>query len=299
MKKPTTTSVLIGIAIFLIFLLVRFPFQNLKGLIFGKIYKTTGVYILADDISPSLFGWPGLGMRNVSLTIPMGSTELDLECQKLIFRVGLSGLFPPTPSYSLYMKRLKKGGDLYVKFSQNKNGLKAAIESSQFNLAQLTSADTSPIATGIANIDAAIQTNNANMSMTTGYATIEFQDLKFAAQNIQGIVLSEMKLGNVKGQLTAKNGIASVDNFQIGNNNSDLQGNMTGEIKLDPDWDSSFMNLSLKLKVSDHYIRNPDSATIASFLNTFKIGENEYSIRLSSSMSQFAQGSILLLQKGG
>lgn len=299
MKRIKTSSIFVAVSVFFTFLLIRFPFQNLKGLIFGKIYKATGAYILADDIYPSLFGWPGLGMKNVSITIPVAGLEFDLECQKLIFKIGFSDLFPPTPSFSLYLKRLKKGGDLYIRFSQGKSGIRASVETTRLDLSQLNSSGSAPIATGTADVDVDLKIDNGNASFTTGNADIALTNFTLGAQNIQGIVLAEMKLGTVKGNIISKNGTASVESFQIGNPGSDLLGTMSGEIKLDPDWNNSLLSLALKLKLSDTYVRNPDSATITSFLNTFKVGEREYSIRLNASVAQFSQSSILLLQKGG
>ncbi|MBI1861030.1 MAG: type II secretion system protein GspN [Deltaproteobacteria bacterium] len=298
MQKPKASTILMGIGIFFVFLMIRFPLQNLKGMIFGQIYKASGIYIIADDIYPSIFGWPGIGMRNVSITAPFGSTEVDLECRKLIARAGIAGLFPPTPSFSLYMKELKKGGDLYVRFSQSKTGMKAAIEASQLNLVQLSPSGPNPFATGTVDLDSDISLNTSNPSLTTGEATITFKDLTLGAQNLQGIVLSEMKLGNVKGETNIKGGVASIATFVIGDAKSDLQGNLSGDVRLDPEWNRSVLNLALKLHLSDSYIKNPDSATVTSFLNTFKVSEGNYSIKLNASIEQFNQSSILLLQKG-
>lgn len=298
MQKPKTSTVFIAVAVFFALLLIRFPFQNLKGLIFGTIYRSTGVYIIADDIYPSVFGWPGIGMRNVSITAPVGQSELDFECAKLTFRTGIAGLFPPTPSFSLHMKTLKKGGELFIRFSTNKQGLKAAVETTRLNLTQLSPSSSNPVATGEADVDAEITVNNSNATLTTGEATIGFKNLVLSPQNLQGIILPEMKLGGVKGEVSIKGGIASIATFQIGDLNSDLQGTLSGDIKLESDWNNSLMNLSLKLKLSDSYMKNPDSATITSFLNTFKISDGEYSIKLNATIAQFVQSSILLLQKG-
>lgn len=298
MNRPKTSTILIISSLFVALLIIRFPFQNLKGSIFGKIYKATGIYIIADDIYPSFFGWPGIGMKNVSITAPVGDSELNLECQKLTARAGVAGLFPPAPALSLFLKGLKQGGNLYVRYSPNKQGLRATIEANQLNLAQLSSSTTNPIATGLMTLDGDISVNHANVSLTTGEASLQFQDLVLGAQNLRGIVLAEMTLGQVKAEISAKNAVATISSFQIGDSKSDLQGTLTGEIKLDSSWDNSMLNFALKVKLSPSYTANPDSATITSFLNTFKIAEGEYSIRLNATVSQFIQSSILLLQKG-
>src|SRR5437899_1786864 len=56
-NRPKISTIFICIGLFLFFLLICFPYQNLKGYIFGRIFKETGITVVADDIYPSFFGW--------------------------------------------------------------------------------------------------------------------------------------------------------------------------------------------------------------------------------------------------
>src|SRR3989338_4632267 len=167
MNRPKASTLTIILVVFVALVIIRFPFQNLKGIIFSKIYKTNGIYIIADDIYPSLFGWPGLSMRNVSITIPVGTGELDLECAKLTFRVGIGSLFPPAPSISMYMKGLKEGGNLYIRFVKIKNSLELQVDTSQLNLKQLSPDRNNSLASGAANIDIDVTIDSSNPATTT------------------------------------------------------------------------------------------------------------------------------------
>ena len=68
MKRPKLSTIFIGFGLFIFFLLLRFPYQNVRGWLFGLIYKNTGIYVLADEIYLSLFGWPGVGICCHSFT---------------------------------------------------------------------------------------------------------------------------------------------------------------------------------------------------------------------------------------
>ena len=136
-SKPKASTVAICLALFIFFLILAFPFRNLKGYLFGQIYRNTGIYIIADDIYLSLWGWPGIGMTNVDVSLPVGREELDISCKSLVARVGLGSLFPPAPSISLSMSSLQKGGDLYVKVIKMKTSVSAVIDAEAVELSQL------------------------------------------------------------------------------------------------------------------------------------------------------------------
>src|SRR5262245_48987430 len=113
MKMPKASTVITCFIIFGVCLVFSLPFQNLKGWIFGKIYNATKILIVAEEIYPSFFGWPGIGIRNVNISLPVGDDEMEFASEKLIFRLRPAGLFPPALAISMKMTNLKKGGDLY------------------------------------------------------------------------------------------------------------------------------------------------------------------------------------------
>ena len=61
MAKPKLSTVLISLALFLFFSFLLFPYQNLRGYIFGAIYKQTQILVMAGRTLPNFFrlAWPG------------------------------------------------------------------------------------------------------------------------------------------------------------------------------------------------------------------------------------------------
>ncbi len=267
--KPKASTLAICVGLFFSFVFFTFPFQNLRGFIFSKIFENTGIILIADSIYPSIFGWPGIGVRNVNATLPISGGELELASEKAVIRVGVGGLFPPVPLISLYMKGLKKGGDLYVKVVQGKNQVSGYLEATRVELKQLEFPGLSEPISGSLSADTDFALDLSDLSHSSGYLNIDIGKLKIPAQNLQGIVLPPMNLGDLKGKIQIKNGIADITSFSFGAKDSDIRGIITGELKLANTFMNSFLNLTIKLQVTDSYRQNPQSATLLSFLTSF------------------------------
>ena len=82
--------------------------------------------------------------------------------------------------------------------------------------------------------------------------------------------IPSMQVGNIKSKLGIKNGVLSIQNFQIGNSTADMQGALTGEIRLGKTWMASSMDVTLKFQLSAEYVKNPQAATLLSTLHTFQ-----------------------------
>jgi type II secretion system protein N len=267
LPRPRLSTLFICFLMFVFFVVILFPYQSLKGYIFNRIYKQTGIYLVADDIYLSLFGWPGIGMKNVDATIPFNGRELEFSSQKMIARVGLAGLFPPTASYSLKATGLKKGGDLFAKFSQNKGGTNAQFWTEEVNLEQFFTSSTDAVK-GIITSDGSLSYDATDLSKSQGYVNLNLTKLKTPAQNLQGIIIPDVNFGAIKSKINIRNGGVEINSFQMGGTNSDVTGSISGDIRLGTNLMRSVLNITLRLELSNQFRDNPNSATIVSVFNS-------------------------------
>lgn len=273
--RPNLKIILICIALFFFFLVLRFPYQNFRGYLFGEIYKNTKILIVAEDIYPSFFGWPGVGIKKVDVTLPLGGSELELSADKVIARVGLGGLIPPIPSFSLAMRDLKKGGDLDISFTQSEPIINAGIEADDVQLEQLKFSALPQAITGNLNADSDLEIDVNDLSKSKGEIDLSVDNFKLPTISIQlspvyGFVIPAMKVGQLKARVQLKNGVAEITQFQFGEKGSDITGSITGDVKLGRDILSSSANILVRLDFSDQIKNSSQAVTLLSFLNTFK-----------------------------
>jgi len=270
--RPDFKTVLLCIGLFIFFLILRFPYQNFRGYLFGQIFNATRILIVAEDIYPSFFGWPGVGIRKVDITLPLGDSELDLSSDKVIARVGLGGLFPPVPSFSLNVLDLKKGGDLYLKFSQSGTRVSAYVEAEEVELEQLKFSALPQSIVGKLNADSDLKIDTADLSKTVGKINLDTEKLKLPMFNMSsyGFVIPSIKIGAITSKIRVQNGVAEFNEFKIGGKDSDISGSITGDIRLGRDLLSSAANILIRLQFSESLLKNPQAETLVSFLKSFR-----------------------------
>jgi type II secretion system protein N len=283
-ERPRLTTVLAGIGLFLLFLVFLFPFQNLKGYVFGQIYRNTGIVITAEELYLSLFGWPGVGMTGVDVAIPMGRGEMEVSARKVVARVGLGSLFPPVPSFSLDMSDLKGGGDLYVKVTRGKNFIKGSVEADAVVLNQLRFSNLPQPVEGIATIDGDFYFDEDQLPKSTGKLDLRIDKFRFPALNLQGFVLPSFDLNPVVAQIQIRNGNIEIARSQLGQPGGDFQGKLAGELRLARTFLESYLNLTVYIQLSQRYIQDPNSATVVSFLGGYQRAPGDYAMRWSSTI---------------
>ncbi len=276
--RPKLSTIGICVVLFLFFVVVLFPFQYLKGYIFNTIYQNSRILINAEEIYLSLFGWPGVGMKNVDVTIPMGNGELDLAAKKVIVRLGLS-LSPLAPSVSLDLTGLKGGGDLWVKLAHSGQVTKGSIEASAVNLKQLKFSDLPQPVQGIANIDGDFYFDDAALIKSTLNMDIAIDGFNFPALNLQGMLFPAFPLGKVSAEIKTRDGKFEITNSQLGEPKGDFQGKLLGEFRLGQTIDDCFVNATLRLQLSEKYRNDPANATITSFLGGFQMAPGDYAMK--------------------
>lgn len=301
MKKPKISTVVTIFTLFVVFFIFAFPFENLKGYIFSKIYSQTNVLIVADEIYPSFFGWPGIGIKNVNVSIPIADTELELASERLTFKVGLLGLFPPIPSASMNLRKLKKGGDLYIDFGQGGKKLLVILDADKVNLEQLNLPGLAEPIQGTISSDTNVTVDQADFSKSTGKIDLKGENLKTPSQMIEGMpglsfLIPGMKIGKLDGHISIKNGTVEFNNFKFGDTGSDLSGSITGELKLAQDMPRSSINFTVRLQLANKIVQDPQAKTFVSFLEGYQTRTpGEYAMRWNAMVTELTGLTVKVL----
>jgi len=297
MKRPSIRTILICIGLFNLFLVWRFPYRNLRGYVFEQIYKNSGIRIDSQDFYPVFFGWPGASFSKATVTIPIGRLQvIEFSCDALTARTGIGGLFPPKPSVSLYIEKLAKGGDIYVKAIPYKDELSGQatltkVKLDQFNLPWFPEPLSGELTAG-----GNFYFPMSDFSKADLQATLASDKLVIPGQNLQGIILPRMEMNKVDGRIVTKDGTITIEKLQFGTPESDFRGSFTGSLKLGQTLGKSFLNLVMKITLSDKYKADPNSATLVSFLNTFQTGNpGEYAMKWSAVIEEMQRNLILAL----
>jgi type II secretion system protein N len=297
MARPKSSTVLICLFVFLAGVVFMFPLQNLKGLIFQKIYDNTGVLIVAEEIRPLFFGWPGIEIRNVNVTLPVGDSDLELASKTMSFRIRLSSFF--IPSVSLSFDELSSGGDLFLQFGQSGNTDVAFVESDKFNLGQITIPEINQSIQGFLNSDAYLKIDNSKLSNTKGQIKLKGTNIKLPMILVNNpmlgppFVIPELEAGDLDVLIKIQDGLVSLNNFKIGNPNTDFSGGITGEARLGESTNDTQLNLTLRFLFSPKIINNQEYRTFLDFVGAYKtVKSGEYAMNWNASL-----GEILNLTK--
>ncbi len=283
-QRPKLSTIAICIGLFFFFLILLFPLQYLKGYIFTQIYQNTRILINAEDIYISFLGWPGIGMKNVDVSIPMGSGELDLSAKRMIARIGLGSIFPPAPSISLGITGLKEGGDLWVKVTRAGAVVKGSLQAEKVVLKQLKFSDLPQPVEGIANIDSDFYFDETALNKSNVDTTLDIDGFFFPALNVQGMLFPAFKLGKVLAEIKTRNGNFEIAKSQLGEPKGDFQGKLVGELRLAQMLSQCFLNLTLKIQLSEKYRNDPNNATITSFLGGYQMAPGDYALKWGSTI---------------
>jgi type II secretion system protein N len=296
--RPSTRTILIGIGLFVFFLILRFPYRNVRGYVFGEIYKNTGIRVTADDLSPSFLGWPGVKLYKANITIPIGAgSELDLIVEQVTARVGIGSFFPPAPLLSVYAYRFQKGGNLYVKGSQTRNYISGSIQAEDLNLSQFLTAGLPEPIQGILRATGEFGYDQVDLAKSTGNFDLAVGKLEIPGMNMQGIILPAISWDEVKAVLAVRNGNLEITQGQFGTPKSAMRGTLNGYLRLGRDISSTYLNLVLKIQMTDEYKNDPQSATLVSFLKTFESSRSpgEYAMKWSATIRDMGNNIMLAL----
>lgn len=281
--KFKARNVAICVGLFLFLLILQFPTRNFRGQVFEKIYRASRVQVSADDLGISLFGWPGLTLSNVDVSYaPMG---INIAAKSAVFRVGLGRVWPPSPSYSGSIGDLQGGGDLWFRFVEGGGRIDVGIDGEAINAQLLSLYNFPPPVSGFLDIVGDLGITPQSLNQSTGKLEIKGKSIKLSPQNFQQFFrLPSTNIGNIAAKITINNGVAEINEFQLGDTKSDIQGKLTGNIKLGQVPEQSLLNLTLRVQLSQAFADNPASRDIKGFLSGYQVATNSYAMRWAATI---------------
>lgn len=308
--RPSFRTLTIVGALFVFFFFWAVPLRNLRGYVYGKILQSSGVRLESEDLGLSLLGWPGIRLYKAKATVPFYTSDmrgqpvtlyLDLSANRVTARIGVGDFFPPAPRVSLYAEGLEKGGNLYVRAVPGKAAIRGLFEADKVALSQLASAFLNEPVNGILNATGSFHYDTRDLAKSTGAASLLIRSLKVPGMNYEGIVLPEIAWDEVKAKLEAKNGTLDITECRFGTPQADLRGTLTGSVRLGKDFATSQFNLLLKMQMTEKYKKDPQSATLVSFLQSFESATSpgEYSLKWNTSYAEILTNMALALPVKG
>lgn len=293
MAKPKKTTLLICFLVFISGLIFFFPLQNLKGLIFQKIYENTGVLIVAEEIHPLFLGWPGIEIKNVNVTLPAGEDDIELASKSMSFRLRLSWFF--VPSVSLSFDELKGGGDLFLKFGERGASSTVVVSAEEFNLAQIKLPGIHQSIRGIVNGDVWVKYQETPFSDSKGNIQIQGKGVKLPPILVNNPMLGppfqipELEAGDLDIQLKLQDGGVAFQSFKLGNPSTDISGSLTGDAKLGDSPMDTQVNLTLRFVFASKIVSNPEYKTFLDFVGAYKTEKSgEYAMNWTASIRDIA-----------
>jgi len=305
MKKGIALKIAGFLLFFLIALIILFPVNNLRSYIFETVFRESGVLMVAESLHLSLLGLPGVKMDKVSVTLPVGSQEIDLQSDQLTLRLALTSFFPPQIGLAASVSDLKKGGDIYTRVGRGNNTFSFYLNVERLNLEQLGARSGGSPFKGSLDASSDIFLNETELAKSSGYLKIKILDFSLNQQSISPpelggltIIIPAMKMGKLDGALTMKNGLLEINQLKFGDDpNSDLKGTVSGDFKVEKKFEDSQLNLALKLKLSAKIMENPESATFKSALGGFQNNPGEYSLRCNGTIQDFINSPLYPCRK--
>ncbi|OGQ36763.1 MAG: type II secretion system protein GspN [Deltaproteobacteria bacterium RIFCSPHIGHO2_12_FULL_43_9] len=273
-----------GIILFLIFIYLTFPFEQLKTRIFATIHQDSGLKIEATSVSPLLLRGLGLKFRGVTIsgTIP----GLDKNISKPVtvdkFWIGISPL-----SLIFAKPRIKGGTDIFggsIKVTANfQDFLKSPPNSVKIKMDDINLSDILNLEEEGINLKGDIsgtiklEGDLSNPVSLSGEIDTDISRVSLKKGMISGFTLPDIsiKKGTIKASLLK--GDLKIEEFEIGSPSEDLHFIYTGNIKLGRRIQYSQADLVMKIKFSDK-LKN-DFQAFLPLLEAAKKPDNYYAFR--------------------
>lgn len=266
---------LICFGVFLIGFVSFFPFQTLKGPLLKTVTEQSGILILAEDLQPLFLGWPGMRLRKVSASVPMGLDSFDIESDSLDLRFRLASLF--VPSISLFFDRLSAGGSLFLQGGTRGDSLYLKARSQDLNLSGLAIPGLSGRLGGLIDSDISLQYNDSIFSQSTGTINLKGKKFIFPATLINNPMLGlpfqvpELGMDPIQIDISVANGVAKLKSFLLGSGASDLKAELSGDVQLGVNPLDTQINLTLKLNFAERISQNQEYKTFLDFLRAYQL----------------------------
>ena len=225
------TFLISGILIFLGFFF-NFPITEIiKKNVAKTLTSLRGCPITYSKIEVEYLFFPKIILKNPSISGHcFGNPKEKLKFKELMVRLYIPGFLPPGIRFNIPIEKEKTKINAYLTlgFGSLHVNLKNSVINGKFI------SKFSPILKNIqGDINVNVLTTLVNKAPQDGDLLINSKNLKIGAQNISGIQLPTLNIGDLqlKAQFTKPN--LKIINLMIGNKKSPLKAKLTGSIKYD------------------------------------------------------------------
>lgn len=273
-----------GILLFLLFIYLTFPFEQLKTRIFSTIQQNSGLKIEATKVSPLLLRGIGLKFRDVTIsgTIPGIDKNISKPITVDKFWIGISPL-----SLVFAKPRVKGGTNIFggsIKVTANfQDFLKSPPGSIKIKMRNINLSDMLALKEEGINLKGdlsgtiKLEGDLSNPISLSGEIDTDIDNVLLKKGTIAGFTLPDISIkgGTIKASLLK--GDLKIEEFEIGSPKEDLHFIYTGNIKLGRRIQYSQADLVMKIKFSDK-LKN-DFQAFLPLLEAAKKPDNYYAFK--------------------
>ncbi|MBK9293364.1 MAG: type II secretion system protein GspN [Oligoflexia bacterium] len=295
--RKQKSKIMLGMFLFIIFLYLFFPFNDLGDLVSAKVSEATQgqVFVSFDRLNLNIIPSPGITLSEVILETPGIPI---LKAGELIARPSILGIITFKPGISLFAENFL-GGDFSITTrgaEKNKNGNRKQKLDLNFeglkleNLIQL--------------FDSSLQVNGIAQGEISSLVDVDFteqpkSDLKLNIDKLvldetdivmQGLPINIPKISLNKLILEAKseNGNLNISKFSFGGTGQDLTGQLSGRINLNVIKSGTLVSMQpggfdLNLKFTMSEVLKQKLSSYLGLLQSYLVAQNTYSLKITGS----------------
>lgn len=282
---------LVTVFFLLFFTLLKLPEDKLRNWIDGNIavaLAQRGISFSATNKSLSFLFGPTYVLQDATFNFPPPTppTHLDeLSVSPAIFpmvlgRYGGNGVIRNKEgklSFSAAVRDFNKGLKGDFSFRSKKMDLGKTGILSGFTGLQISSANLDG--------DGALKGDFMVPNTLEGNIAVRLTPLIFDAQSIQGFSVPKLTISDGLVEFSAEKGKLLIKNFKLGKpgaTGDDIQCNVSGEITLNRNWESSTLNLKINFSISENVKKS--FILLDTLLTDFKQADGSYSLLLTGSV---------------
>ena len=239
---------LFGIAIFIFFTYLNFPYYKLKDQFFLQVEKQSGVKIDSDEVKTL---WTlGLQLNDIEISHPSWIIS-SLKLDKVTLSPSLFSLMMLQPKISFNIG-LSEGEGEVEGFFQNRGKTVQRISLSTSGLPLKNKSWKELDISGLFTADLDISGNLQNFSGLYGPADIKIKNFILGKTTFLNMGISQLKISDImfKGQFN--NDKFTIEKIEMGKNGDDLEVHGNGDITINGQQPhNSKLNLKIKFKLSE------------------------------------------------
>ncbi len=277
--------ILYGLACLIFFTVIKLPDEKIKGTINSMIanqLSTQGITFSASESDLSYgFGisyiLKGVSLRFSSASTPPALIE-KIEVSPSLFTLLFGGVGGAL--------EIQQGeGRLSSSFSIKKTNISFDFKAKKMDIGKLGLLSALAGIQGSVVLDGkgSVEGDWKSPSTLEGSASLQLSRLTLDAQSIMGFPIPKIHVSEGNIEFTAEKAKVLIKNFQLGKAGltppDDLHGNLSGDITLTKQWESSTMNLKTRFSLSESILKS--LVLLDAILGSGKQPDGGYSFSLS------------------